>query len=150
VRALKWDRADDAAFGHVNNKQALTHFESSRIVWMTELAKVCRSSVVDLTLQHCTEATQRGFRGKGVGVIQQGISARWRRPITFPDTLLVGSRVHNVKADRFDLGTICWSFECVGRMELGLTSQAACGRVRLPCRCDPDGAARLATRRSCA
>ena len=82
---------------------------------MTELAKVCRSSVVDLTLQHCTEATQRGFRGKGVGVIQQGISARWRRPITFPDTLLVGSRVHNVKADRFDLGTICWSFECVRR-----------------------------------
>ena len=33
-------RADSAAFGHVNNKQALTHFESSRIVWMTELAQV--------------------------------------------------------------------------------------------------------------
>ena len=150
MRALKWDRADDAAFGHVNNKQALTHFESSRIVWMTELAKVCRSSVVDLTPQHCTEATQRGFRGKGVGVIQQGISARWRRPITFPDTLLVGSRVHNVKADRFDLGTICWSFECGGSIEIRLTSQAACGRVRSVRRRDPDRAARLATPRSCA
>ena len=80
---------------------------------MTELAKVRRSRSVDLTQQHCTEETQRGFRGKGVGVIQQGISARWRRPITFPDTLLVGSRVHNVKSDRFDLGTVCWSFECV-------------------------------------
>lgn len=48
--------------------------------------------------------------GGRVGVILHSVQARFRRPITFPDTLLVSSRLRGELApDRFTLEHEVWS-----------------------------------------
>ena len=42
-------------------------------------------------------------RATGVGPIVAGISARYRRPVTFPDTLKVGVRISLIEGERFTM-----------------------------------------------
>lgn len=68
---------------HVNNIVFFRYFESARIEYLDRI----------------------GFRqeveGGSVGPILSATNARFRRPLTYPDTVLVGARATEVQVDRF-------------------------------------------------
>jgi acyl-CoA thioester hydrolase len=70
-------------FRHVNNTVYFRYFESARIEYLARI----------------------GFREalaeSGIGPILASTSARFRRPLTYPDTVLVGARTTEVQPDRF-------------------------------------------------
>lgn len=86
-----WAEMD--AFGHVNNAVYFRYFESSRIEYLRQ------AGWFELP-------TAPGGR---VGVILHSVQARFRRPVMFPDTLLVSSRLLDIAADRFTLEHQVWS-----------------------------------------
>lgn len=78
---VAWGDMD--AFGHVNNTVFFRWFETARIAFLGAI----------------------GFTGGGeaggVGPILASTACRFRRPVTFPDTVTVGVRVEDVGEDRF-------------------------------------------------
>jgi acyl-CoA thioester hydrolase len=70
-------------FRHVNNIVFFRYFESARIEYLERI----------------------GFREEaqadGAGPILHSTQARFRRPLTWPDTVLVGARTVEVAEDRF-------------------------------------------------
>jgi acyl-CoA thioester hydrolase len=78
---VAWGDMD--AFGHVNNTVFFRYFESARIEYLERL----------------------GFRGEagepGIGPILASTQCRFRRPLAYPDTVLVGARVSLLGDDRF-------------------------------------------------
>jgi acyl-CoA thioester hydrolase len=78
---VAWGDMD--AFDHVNNTVFFRWFETARIAFL---------EAIDFTA---------GGAGGGVGPILASTSCRFRRPVTFPDTVTVGVRVTDVAADRF-------------------------------------------------
>src|SRR5215207_2566357 len=70
-------------FRHVNNIVFFRYFESARIEYLQRI----------------------GFRqeaeGDGAGPILRSTQARFRRPLTWPDTVRVGARTVDVGVDRF-------------------------------------------------
>ena len=70
-------------FRHVNNIVFFRYFESARIEYLERI----------------------GFRQEaqadGAGPILHSTQARFRRPLTWPDTVLVGARTVEVAEDRF-------------------------------------------------
>jgi acyl-CoA thioester hydrolase len=68
-------------FRHVNNIIFFRYFESARIAYLERI----------------------GFReeGEAAGPILHSTHARFRRPLTWPDTVLVGARTVDVAEDRF-------------------------------------------------
>jgi acyl-CoA thioester hydrolase len=78
---IAWGDMD--AFGHVNNTVFFRLFESARMAYLGEI----------------------GFRGDkaGSGPILHSTHCRFRRAITYPDTVRVGTRVASVGEDRFTM-----------------------------------------------
>ena len=75
---VAWGDMD--AFGHVNNTMFFRYFESARIAFLDRI----------------------GFRGDdGPGPILASTQCRFRRPVAYPDTVLVGARVTELGDDRF-------------------------------------------------
>ena len=75
---VAWGDMD--AFGHVNNTMYFRYFETARIAFLDRI----------------------GFRGEsGIGPILASTQCRFRRPLAYPDTVLVGARVSEIAADRF-------------------------------------------------
>jgi acyl-CoA thioester hydrolase len=74
------------ALGHVNNAVYFRYMESARVAFLLAVG-------IDRLLQH-----------GGVGVILQSAKCRFRRPVVYPDTLRITSRVESIEADRFTLG----------------------------------------------
>jgi acyl-CoA thioester hydrolase len=70
-------------FRHVNNIVFFRYFESARIEYLERI----------------------GFREEaqadGAGPILHSTQARFRRPLTWPDTVLVGARTVEIREDRF-------------------------------------------------
>jgi acyl-CoA thioester hydrolase len=76
---IAWGDMD--AFGHVNNIMFFRYFETARIEFLYRV----------------------GFRGENgrPGPILASTQCRFRRPLEFPDTVLVGVRVTELGEDRF-------------------------------------------------
>lgn len=78
---IAWGDMD--AFGHVNNTVFFRYFESARIAYLDRLE----------------------FRGAdggpGIGPILASTQCRFRRPLAYPDTVLIGARVSLLGEDRF-------------------------------------------------
>ncbi len=78
---VAWGEMD--YFRHVNNIVFFRYFESARIEYLDRI----------------------GFREEathgGVGPILASTGARFRRPLTYPDTVLAGARAVEVMPDRF-------------------------------------------------
>jgi acyl-CoA thioester hydrolase len=70
-------------FRHVNHAVFFTYFEGARIAYLERI----------------------GFRalgeGRELGPILASTQARYRRPVEYPDTVVVGARCTEVGADRF-------------------------------------------------
>jgi len=80
---VQW--GDQDAFGHVNNTVYLRWFESARIVYLE------RIGMMDL---HAAE---------NVGPILASATCDYRRPVTYPDTVLVGARVTRIGRSSFSM-----------------------------------------------
>src|SRR6202166_2539602 len=79
------------AFQHVNNTVYFRYFESCRIDYFMKLLP-------------------SGFGTPGsIGPILKWASCDFRYPVTFPDTIHVGARISNIKADRFDMSYLAIS-----------------------------------------
>jgi acyl-CoA thioester hydrolase len=78
---VAWGEMD--AYQHVNNAVYFRYFESSRLAYIHAL-----------DWPEIERQTQ-------VGPILASVQARFRKPLTYPDTVAVGSRVTTVSDDRF-------------------------------------------------
>ena len=80
---VAWGEMD--AFGHVNNIVYFRYIENARIEYMRRVA----------WFEHQAET--------GFGAILGAVSCRFRKPLYFPDTVLVGARATDIHADRFTM-----------------------------------------------
>ncbi len=78
-----WGEMD--AYQHVNNVVYFRYFENARLEYIRRL------DWFDLE------------RTSHVGPILQATQARFRRPLTYPDTIFIGARLLTMEMDRFDL-----------------------------------------------
>ncbi|KAF8887356.1 HotDog domain-containing protein [Infundibulicybe gibba] len=79
---IVWGDLD--SFQHVNNVRYVRFFESGRIKWMTSVGH-------DLGGPEKAEAM---VKGRGVSLILKSIEVKFKRPVTYPDTLLVSHKPH--------------------------------------------------------
>lgn len=80
---IAWGDMD--ALRHVNNAMYFRYFESSRLAYME-------------ALEHW-----HLLRDAGMMPVLASTSARYKLPLTYPDTIEVGARVGKVHADRFEM-----------------------------------------------
>lgn len=80
---LAWGEMD--ALGHVNNVVYFRYFESARIDFLRKAG--------------CSQLRA----ADGVGFILQAMEARFRVPLVFPDTIVVGTKLVSIEEDRFTL-----------------------------------------------
>eukprot|EP00043_Microstomoeca_roanoka_P016396 m.167187 g.167187 ORF g.167187 m.167187 type:complete len:205 (-) comp16450_c2_seq2:1967-2581(-) len=85
-QTIQWGDMD--AFQHVNNVVYFRYFENARISY---LFKLCELSKVDYLGTHA------------IGPIMADAYTRFRRPVTFPDTLAIGIRAEQVKSNELYL-----------------------------------------------
>jgi len=78
---VAWGEMD--AFQHVNNIVYFRYVESARIVYFERLGFI---EIMEQT---------------GIGPILAETRCRYRRPLTYPDTVSVGARVSEIGEDRF-------------------------------------------------
>lgn len=86
---VHWGEMD--AFQHVNNVSYFRYFESARIAYFDAIGY--RESMA---------------RDK-IGPILASTSCRFRRPLSYPDDLVVGAGVSEVGEDRFTMTYAVWS-----------------------------------------
>lgn len=77
---VAWGDMD--AYAHVNNVVYFRYFENARIPWLDRVGWM------------------KSREESGKGPIIASTSARYRRPVSYPDRLLVGVRAADVQADR--------------------------------------------------
>jgi acyl-CoA thioester hydrolase len=82
-QAIAWGDMDSCR--HVNNVVYFRYFENARLEYFRRL-----------DLFRYEDET-------GVGPIISATQARYRRPLTYPDTILIGARLVNLEEDRFTL-----------------------------------------------
>jgi acyl-CoA thioester hydrolase len=81
VQQVVWGDMD--AYQHVNNVVYFRYFENGRVAYMQ------RMGWPDYE------------RATGVGPILAATHARFRRALTYPDTIAIGTRLHRFEGDRF-------------------------------------------------
>ena len=86
------------ALGHVNNVMFFRYLESARVNFILTLAKS-----VDGRASHADESAVNIRKVCGVGFILQHVQCRFRRPLFYPDTITVTSRVASIDTDRYTL-----------------------------------------------
>jgi len=89
---MHWGEMD--ALGHLNNVVYFRYLETARVAHLRALA------FDDLRSIPRPDGGQNGGR---IGFILQAAAARFRKPLIFPDTLRVTSRLRSIEADRFTL-----------------------------------------------
>ncbi|KAH9479271.1 hypothetical protein JR316_0007859 [Psilocybe cubensis] len=73
---------DHDSFQHVNNVRYVRFFESARIQWLMSLGKEIGGP----------EKAKAMINGQGISLILKSIEVKFRRPVTYPDSLLIGYR----------------------------------------------------------
>jgi acyl-CoA thioester hydrolase len=82
-QAVVWGEMD--AYQHVNNVVYFRYFENARLEYFRRLDWA--------TFEAAT----------GVGPILHSTQARFRKPLTYPDTIAIGARIASFAEDRFTL-----------------------------------------------
>jgi acyl-CoA thioester hydrolase len=80
---VAWGEMD--AFGHVNNIIYFRYFESARIAYLERIGGM-----------DYMQAT-------GIGPILASTQCRFRVPLTYPDVVYTGARIHTLEQDRFTM-----------------------------------------------
>ena len=89
--ALPVQWGDQDPFGHVNNTAPIRWFESARIAYLE------RSGLGQM------------MSGVGPGPILAAIRCQYRRQISYPDTVLIGVRVSDLRYSRIIMGHVIYS-----------------------------------------
>ncbi|KIK99128.1 hypothetical protein PAXRUDRAFT_823091 [Paxillus rubicundulus Ve08.2h10] len=98
-QSIVWGHHD--AFRHVNNAHYLRFFESGRMQWLLGLGNLLGGK----------ERTEAMIAGQGVSLILKSINVNFRRPVTFPDTLLIGHKpVVSSSRTQFTLAAAAYSY----------------------------------------
>lgn len=98
-QSITWGHHD--AFRHVNNAHYLRFIESGRIQWLMNLGNALGGK----------ERVQAMLAGQGVSLILKSVHIDFRRPITFPDTLLVGHKaIVSSSRTQFALAAALYSY----------------------------------------
>ena len=82
-QAVVWGEMD--SYQHVNNVVYFRYFENARLEYIRRLNWPALEAQT------------------GVGPILHSTQARFRRPLTYPDTIWIGARIASIGADRFTL-----------------------------------------------
>lgn len=90
---VQWGEMD--SYGHVNNVVYIRYFEGARIAYFRALG-----------LPGWVDKDPSSPHG---GPILHSTRARYRIPLTFPDTVTVGTRVTALDEDRFTMELAVWS-----------------------------------------
>ncbi|EIM84325.1 uncharacterized protein STEHIDRAFT_82241 [Stereum hirsutum FP-91666 SS1] len=80
-QSIVW--GDHDAFQHVNNVRYVRFFESGRMVWINAVGNTLGGP----------EKANGMLSAKGISFILKSIEVKFRRPVRFPDTLLIAHRV---------------------------------------------------------
>ncbi len=80
---VQWGEMD--AYGHVNNTVLFRYFESARIAYLERCGLI------------------ESYERNRIGAILQSTECRFRMPLHYPDTVVVGARGDDVKHDRFTM-----------------------------------------------
>lgn len=80
---VQWGEMD--AYGHVNNAVFFRYFETARIAYLERCGFV------------------ESYERDKVGAILHSTQCRFRRPVYYPDTVLVAARAEEVQEDRFTM-----------------------------------------------
>jgi acyl-CoA thioester hydrolase len=80
---VQWGEMD--AYGHVNNTVLFRYFESARVEYLVK----------------CGFA--RSWEHDRIGAILHSTGCRFRRPLFYPDTAIVGGRAVELEGDRFTM-----------------------------------------------
>jgi acyl-CoA thioester hydrolase len=80
---VQWGELD--AYGHVSNVVFFSYFESARVRYLE------RCGFIESYDRH------------RIGIILHSTSCRFRRPLLYPDTALVGARTAEIAEDRFTM-----------------------------------------------
>lgn len=91
-RPILWGEMD--AFQHVNNTVYFRFFEDARIVYFEKLNVM---KIKELT---------------GVGPILASTHCKFRLPLTYPDTVSIGTRISRLEEDRFTMDYLVVSHRC--------------------------------------
>jgi len=75
---------DHDSFQHVNNVRYARYLESARIEWLMTLGNEMGGP----------EKAQAMIKGQGVSLILKSLSIKFKRPVTYPDTLLIAHKPH--------------------------------------------------------
>ncbi len=81
---VAWGEMD--AMGHVNNIIYFRYFETVRIEYFNRLKMMDYS------------------RETGIGPILASTECRFKMPLQYPDTIIVGTKIHSMEEDRFVMG----------------------------------------------
>jgi acyl-CoA thioester hydrolase len=82
-QAVVWGEMD--SYRHVNNVVYFRYFENGRLEYFRRLS------------------WEEIERRTGVGPILAATSARFRKPLTYPDTISIGTRLVSISEDRFTM-----------------------------------------------
>jgi len=80
---VHWGEMD--AYGHVNNTVFFRYFETARIAFLDRCGLLA------------------SYDRDGIGAILHSTDCRFRRPLFYPDDVLVGARTAEVSDDRFTM-----------------------------------------------
>ncbi|MGC9423220.1 acyl-CoA thioesterase [Vibrio sp.] len=80
---VAWGEMD--ALQHINNVVYFRYFETARIDYFKQIALM------------------EDIQSSGIGPVLSETQCRYKIPVTFPDTLLIGSRVVDIQTDRFTM-----------------------------------------------
>ena len=92
---VAWGEMD--SFGHVNNIVYFRYFESARLAYFERVGFL------------------EAMRKSGVGPILASTQCRFRKPLTYPDRVRVGTSATDVQEDRFTMRYVVVS-EALGRI----------------------------------
>ena len=95
---VQWGEMD--AYGHVNNTVLFRYFESARILY----------------LERC--GFLESYDSDKIGAILHSTSCRFRRPLFYPDTAIIGTRATVVAEDRFTM-----AYEVASEAQNGLAAE---------------------------
>ena len=105
---LPWKVAwrDMDSFNHVNNAVFIMYLEHARIEYVTRMG-----IALDAHLQSSSSSGEKDGEKKLPSLILASVSCRYRRPLTFPDDIVIGTRTTRVDAAKgdFDLEHAVWS-----------------------------------------
>ncbi|KAH0836820.1 HotDog domain-containing protein [Lanmaoa asiatica] len=98
-QSIVWGYHD--AFRHVNNAHYLRFFESGRMQWIIRAGNLLGGE----------KRAQAMLAGQGVSIILKSINVNFRRPVTFPDTLLIGHKaIVSSSRTQFTLASAAYSY----------------------------------------